>query len=517
MQLIETDFLVLGSGIAGLRAALELSRRGRVLVITKDQPSESNSAYAQGGVAVALAEDDAPALHLEDTLKAGAGLVSREAARVLVEEGPERVRELVAAGARFDRAEGRTQFTLEAAHSRNRVLHALGDATGWEIVRVLLDRVKLTPGIDVRAFACATDLVLQDGRVVGCSFIGSDGGAPTVVSARATLLATGGAGALFAETTNPAVATGDGIALGLRAGAAVLDLEFAQFHPTALDLAGAPRFLISEAARGEGGVLLNRESERFTDELAPRDQVARAIFRERQRGPVKLDLRSVGEERIRQRFPRILSTCLSYGLDITREAVPVSPAAHYLMGGVATDLDARTSLPGLFAAGETAGTGVHGANRLASNSLLEALVFGYRAAAAMVLWGDVVTPSTSACEDVASATVAPEYVAPLRRRNSALLALERSRAGMTELLGYLEGLRAGSGPVQSRAEAEARNLVDLTRAMARCALFREESRGAHFRSDFPATDDARFQKHSLYASGEVRLAAIDHPLEVSWR
>jgi L-aspartate oxidase len=516
MQIIETDFLVLGSGIAGLRAALELSRHGRVLVITKDQPSESNSAYAQGGVAVALSDDDAPALHLEDTLKAGAGLVSQEAARVLVEEGPERVRELVAAGARFDRAEGRTQFTLEAAHSRNRVLHALGDATGWEIVRVLLERVKLTPGIELRAFACATDLVLQDGRVAGCRFVASDGGTPTGVWARATLLATGGAGGLFAETTNPAVATGDGVALALRAGAAVLDLEFAQFHPTALDLAGAPRFLISEAARGEGGVLLNHEGERFTDELAPRDQVARAIFRERRRGPVRLDLRAVGEERIRQRFPRILSTCMSYGLDVTREPVPVAPAAHYFMGGVATDLDGRTSLAGLFAAGETAGTGVHGANRLASNSLLEALVFGYRAAGAMLRWSGSVSMRGPGWEDVEGPAASPDGVASLRRQNSALLGLERSRSGITELLTHLEGLRAGSGRVQNRAQAEARNLVDVTGAMARCALFREESRGAHFRSDFPTTDDAHFRRHSLYARGEVRLVALERPLEVSW-
>jgi L-aspartate oxidase len=389
---LHTDFLVLGSGIAGLRAALGLARSGKVLVVTKDQPTESNTGYAQGGVAVALGEDDTPDLHLVDTLKAGAGIVSQAAARVLVEEGPERIRELASWGARFDREEGRFHLTREGAHSQNRVLHALGDATGWEMVRTLLEKTHRTEGIQIRAFACSTDLVLRGGRVAGCRFLGEDG-RETVVLARATLLATGGAGQVFAETTNPPVATGDGMAMALRAGAALLDMEFVQFHPTALRLPGAPRFLVSEAVRGEGARLINGGDERFTDELAPRDQVARAILREAraERGPVRLDLRHLDPERVRRRFPRIHSTCLRYGLDITRDPIPVTPAAHYVMGGVATDLLGRSTLPGLYASGECAGTGVHGANRLASNSLLEGLVFGARAAAAMA--GDESTGS----------------------------------------------------------------------------------------------------------------------------
>src|SRR5438477_2139760 len=341
-------FLVLGSGIAGLRAALGLARHGDVLVVTKDQPTESNTGYAQGGVAVALGSDDAPALHLEDTLKAGAGIVAGPDARILVEEGPERSRELAAWGARFDREGGRFHFTREGAHSRNRVLHALGDATGWEMVRALLDRAQRTARVSVRSFACSVDLVVADGAVAGCRFLSEDGRETTVL-ARATLLATGGAGQVFAETTNPPVATGDGMAMARRAGAALVDMEFVQFHPTALAVEGAPRFLISEAVRGEGAYLRNAAGERFTDELAARDRVARAILRENRegRGPVSLDLSHLDPERVRARFPRIVATCKRYGVDPTRDPVPVTPAAHYVMGGVATDLHARSTLRGL--------------------------------------------------------------------------------------------------------------------------------------------------------------------------
>jgi L-aspartate oxidase len=267
---LRAHFLVLGSGIAGLRAAMALAPQGEVLVVTKDQPTESNTGYAQGGVAVALATDDEPRLHVEDTVRAGAGIVCEAAARVLVEEGPVRIRELAAWGARFDREEGRFHFTREGAHSRNRVLHALGDATGWEMARALLEKARHTANVRVQAFACSTDLVVRDGRVVGCRFLDERGG-ETIVLARATLLATGGAGQVFRETTNPPVATGDGAAMALRAGATLMDMEFVQFHPTALAVPGAPRFLVSEAVRGEGARLLNGRGDRFTDELAPRD------------------------------------------------------------------------------------------------------------------------------------------------------------------------------------------------------------------------------------------------------
>jgi L-aspartate oxidase len=516
-QTLRADFLVLGSGIAGLRAALGLARRGSVLVVTKDQPTESNTGYAQGGVAAAVGADDRTELHLADTVEAGGGIVSRAAAHALVEEGPERIRELAAWGARFDREAGRLHFTREGAHSRHRILHARGDSTGWEMVRALLEKTRHTAAIDVRSFACSTDLVLCEGRVAGCRFLGDGAqGEETAVLARATLLATGGAGQVFAETTNPAVATGDGMAMGLRAGAALLDMEFVQFHPTALSVPGAPRFLVSEAVRGEGAYLLNGAGERFTDELAPRDQVARAIARENGagRGPVTLDLRHLEAERVRTRFPRIHATCLRYGIDIVSDLVPVTPAAHYVMGGVATDLQGRATLPGLYAAGEVAGNGVHGANRLASNSLLEGLVFGARAAESMAA-DENPDPSESACRPGRAAEPRPRQPGlrdDLRRRAWECLGLERDATGLRSLIGFLDTARpeAAFRPAD-RDAAEDRNLVDVARAMAASGLFREESRGAHFRTDFSEKDDARFRGHTLLDEAGARLVDAELP------
>jgi L-aspartate oxidase len=496
---------------------MALAPQGEVLVVTKDQPTESNTGYAQGGVAVALATDDEPRLHVEDTVRAGAGIVCEAAARVLVEEGPVRIRELAAWGARFDREEGRFHFTREGAHSRNRVLHALGDATGWEMARALLEKARHTANVRVQAFACSTDLVVRDGRVVGCRFLDERGG-ETIVLARATLLATGGAGQVFRETTNPPVATGDGAAMALRAGATLMDMEFVQFHPTALAVPGAPRFLVSEAVRGEGARLLNGRGDRFTDELAPRDEVARAIARENGagRGPVVLDLRHLDAERVRTRFPRIHRTCLRYGVDITRDPVPVTPAAHYVMGGVATDLSGRSTLPGLYAAGEAAGTGVHGANRLASNSLLEGLVFGARAGEAMAMDRNPLPAPTDVARPLAAPEAAPaDLRGQVQDRCWDALGLERNAAGLFALTQWLEGTRARMGqPPADRAGAETRNLLDVARAMARSAAFREESRGAHFRTDFPRPDD-RFRGHTLLDRDAVRLADVEEPLTVS--
>ena len=517
MEIVHTDFLVIGTGVAGLRAALELARHGSVLVITKDQPAESNSAYAQGGVAVALAEDDDPQLHLQDTLRAGAGIVTPEAARILVEEGLERVRELVAWGARFDRDAGRVQFTREAAHSRNRVLHALGDATGWELVRALLEKVQGTANISVRTFCCGLDLIVRNGRVCGCHFLTVDD-VPTefAVLARATLLATGGAGQAFAETTNPAVTTGDGIAMAARAGAALADLEFFQFHPTALAIGGEPRFLISEAVRGEGARLLNAQGERFTDELAARDLVARDIFREYRagRGPVTLDLRHLNAQRVRSRFPHIAATCRRHGLRLTKDLIPVTPAAHYLMGGVATDFEGRTSLPGLYAAGEAAATGVHGANRLASNSMLEGLVFGARAGLAMQNDDNPPAAADKLAEwrlvlDVRDQQIPVEL---LRRRTWEAVGLAREADELRSFLSWLADWSRSSVEQANRPGIEARNLVDFTTAMARCALFREESRGAHFRRDFAAPHDERFLGHTLLDARGPRVVGLDAPL-----
>src|SRR5271155_4272355 len=393
------DFLIIGAGIAGLSAAICLAKVGTVLVVTKEELAESNTAYAQGGIAVAMGGEEDVALHLEDTMAAGDGLVNREAAAVLVSEGPRRVEELLEWGTAFDREPkgkngegGELLRTREGAHSLSRILHANGDATGKEIAVSLLRHVRAggfgKGTIELMEWTTSVDLIVEGGRVVGATLLDGEGGL-RVVRAGAVLLASGGAGQVYSDTTNPAVATGDGIAMAYRAGAAVSDMEFYQFHPTAFTAPGAPRFLLSEALRGEGAFLVNANGERFMEryhpllELAPRDVVARAITREGMDGPVYLDMRHVKKDLV-ARFPGISKFLAGYGLELGRDLVPVRPAAHYLMGGVRTDVHGRTSLPGLYAAGEVACTGVHGANRLASNSLLEGLVFGALVAETMV-------------------------------------------------------------------------------------------------------------------------------------
>ena len=385
------DFVVVGGGVAGLRAAVTLAEAGSVLVVTKEGLAESNTAYAQGGIAVAMGGDEDVALHLADTVAAGDGLVNAEAAAVLVEQGPRRVEELLRWGTGFDRAlAGELMRTREGAHSLPRILHAHGDATGREIAVSLLRHVRGLEQVELMEWATTVDLVLEAGRVVGATLLDA-AGELIEVRAWAVLLASGGAGQVFSDTTNPAVATGDGIAMAYRAGAELMDMEFYQFHPTAFAMEGAPRFLMSEALRGEGAWLVNARGERFMQryhpglELAPRDVVARAMTREGLGGPVYLDMRAVGAGTdLKARFPGISAFLAGYGLELGRDLIPVRPAAHYLMGGIRTDVNGRTSLAGLFAAGEAACTGVHGANRLASNSLLEGLVFGALAAEAMV-------------------------------------------------------------------------------------------------------------------------------------
>src|SRR5499425_2216155 len=387
------DYVVVGSGVAGLRAAIELSSSGTVLVLAKSSLNDSATAWAQGGIAVALSDEDEIGLHEQDTLAAGDGLCRPESVALLVEEGPHYITQLIEWGTEFDRSGTKLAFTREAAHSRSRILHAHGDSTGREISRALLARAHNIPNLHLRAHAFTTGLMIEKNRVVGVRFLDENDGSLHELHAGAVLLATGGLGQLYRETTNPQVATGDGMAIAFEAGAVLSDMEFVQFHPTALSVKGAPRFLLSEALRGEGGVLRNVNLERFmkryheAQELAPRDVVARALTSEMHKTNsqyVYLDMTGKPGELLEKRFPRIYSTCLSYGLDLASDLAPVSPAAHFMMGGVKTDLWGRTSLPGLYAAGESADTGVHGANRLASNSLLEGLVFGARSGQAMM-------------------------------------------------------------------------------------------------------------------------------------
>ena len=512
----ETDFLIVGAGIAGLRAAIELCETGRVLVVTKEALGESNTHYAQGGIAVAMGGDEDVSLHLEDTIRAGDGLVDREAARILVEEGPLRVEELLRWGTGFDRENGRLMLTREGAHSRNRILHANGDATGAEIGRSLLAHARAQKNITLLEWTTTADLIVEDGAVVGAILLGADG-EPAGVRARAVLLASGGAGQVYSDTTNPAVATGDGIAMAWRAGAEISDMEFYQFHPTALSLPGVPRFLLSEALRGEGAYLVNARGERFMEryhpllELAPRDVVARAIVREGT-GPggeqlsVYLDMRHVTKIDPHTRFPGISAFLAQHGLELSRDLVPVRPAAHYLMGGVRTDVDGRTSLSRLYAAGEVACTGVHGANRLASNSLLEGLVFGARAASAM---RETKAGSSRVSRERQYAESVPERIAAFQKslqrqmwRNAGLL---RDAGGLTAMRRELESLRVA--PSADRAALEFANLHAVAELIVLSALAREESRGAHYRNDFPKRDDARFARHSLVRGTSVSFEA----------
>ena len=507
---VRGDFLVIGSGIAGLRAAISLAETGDVVMLTKADPRESNTGYAQGGIAAAVGSDDSPDLHLSDTIAAGDGLCVDNAVRVLVDDGPKYVRELIDWGVGFDRdSTGHPALGREAAHSVRRVLHAR-DTPGREIGRVLWQKVQSHPRVRVFDDALAMSLIAHGGECRGVLFVDRDG-KPDRVEASRTLIATGGAGQVFRETTNPAIATGDGIAMAFEAGARVVDLEFIQFHPTALSVAGAPRFLLSEALRGEGAWLVNAAGERFVHryesagDLASRDLVARAIVREMERtnAPVFLSMDHLDHEYVRQRFPSITEACRRAGLDLATDRIPVSPAAHYVMGGIETDLDGRTSIAGLFAAGEAACTGVHGANRLASNSLLEGLVFGARAAAAMTgpvkaaaLFGIAEQPVSLRSECSGDAPVT-HVVRDLMWRHAGLL---RSRDTLESLVARLSSWWGLLAHAQSETGSEREfrrlsSLVTVSLLIARAALRREESRGGHFRTDFPHRDDIHWQKH----------------------
>jgi L-aspartate oxidase len=508
------DYIVIGSGVAGLRAAVELAPHGKVVVLTKDRLDESNTEYAQGGVAVALSDDDEIELHIEDTLIAGAGLCDEKAVRVLAEAGPRYITQLIEWGAQFDRDGEALAFTQEAAHSRRRILHARGDSTGREFVRALISHAKKQPGIQLMAHAATVGLIVEAGRCVGVRFIDPNESMRRELYARAVVLATGGAGQIFAQTTNPSVATGDGMAMAHAAGALMSDLEFVQFHPTALALPEAPRFLLSEALRGEGAILRNHAGEAFAKnydargELAPRDIVARAIVAEMQRTQTSwmyLDLTHLNAKFVRERFPGIYDTCMRYGLDLAVDQMPVSPAVHYVMGGVKTDTHGRTTLPGLYAAGEVACTGVHGANRLASNSLLEGLVFGARAGAAALedAWP---APGQSEPEPV-------EFDLAQWRLD------QRTKSRVQELMWWKAGLIRHAETLQAallelqklvaeNVNERTRNFAALALLMTQAALWRTESRGGHYRADFPARDDAHWRVHSAQAlNEEIRALA----------
>ena len=508
---LETDFIVIGSGVAGLRASIALAESGaRVTVLTKDKASESNTEYAQGGVAVALSDDDKAELHEEDTLVAGAGLCDPEAVETLVSDGTKYIKQLIDWGIEFDRDGGKLAFTQEAAHSRRRILHAHGDSTGKEIVRALIARARQEKRINLLPFANTESLLIADGRCVGVRFLDPILRAPRDIAAKAVILCTGGAGQLYLHTTNPPVATGDGMAMAYFAGAEMADMEFIQFHPTALSIDNAPRFLLSEAMRGEGGILRNAQGERFMEryderlELAPRDIVSRSIVAEMRRTGsrnVFLDMTALDGTFLKERFPKIYETCKVYGLDIAKDQLPVSPASHYCMGGIRTDLRGRSTVAGLYAAGEVSCTGVHGANRLASNSLLEGLVFGARAGEAAV---------KDSCQwSVVSGQFSENPQSVIANPQSAIATAVKKRVKrvMWERVGILRdeaslkrALKEFDQIAKSNLSTSSANFVTLATLIAKAALWREESRGGHFRNDFPDQHE-EWRVHSMQKLG----------------
>lgn len=506
---MDAGVIVVGAGIAGLFTAIKASERYDVLLIAKKTLLESNTRYAQGGIAAVISEADSPEYHREDTLNAGAGLCSREAVDVLVHEGPEGVHDLIRLGTQFDKENGELALTQEGAHSHRRILHAQGDATGAEIVRALTEQVRQIDRIETWDEHFVIDIVTDRGQCCGVIVQKRDG-SRLFVRGKATVLCTGGAGQLYRYTTNPEVATGDGVAMAFRAGASVRDMEFIQFHPTALSFPGAPRFLISEALRGEGAVLRNIRGERFMEryhpqlELAPRDVVARAIVSEMEKTQatyVYLDITHEPEQKVKSRFPTIYHFCLRYGLDLTSDWIPVAPAAHYMMGGVMTDLNGETTIPRLFACGEVSSTGVHGANRLASNSLSEAIVFGRRIVQRIDQLDDVrFEPDVRVDENRSGAPIQPMIEKRLKLQKIMLryVGLKRDREGLAKAEQELRRqLPLFQARLSKREEYEYANLLICALLTTSAALLREESRGGHYRADFPQRDDAHWQKHSL--------------------
>jgi L-aspartate oxidase len=538
------DVLIVGGGAAGLYTALCLPKTLRVGLITKDSLSVSASDWAQGGIAAAIAPEDSPKLHVEDTLKAGAGLCNPAAVQLLVEKAPECVRSLVEMGVAFDRKGEDLALTLEAAHSRRRVLHA-ADATGRAMVSTLAAQVLSRENIQVLSQAFVLNLWMADQTCRGVCLLYEN--QLCWLQARAIVLASGGGGQVFAQTTNPSISTGDGVAMAWRVGAELCDLEFVQFHPTALTYPGAPRFLISEAVRGEGAHLVDDQGHRFAfdyhpaGELAPRDVVSRAIFSHLQKnaggsGHVWLDLKPIPEDTIRHRFPNIIQVCQQWGIDLFKQSIPVAPAAHYWMGGIITDTQSRTSIPGLYTVGESASTGVHGANRLASNSLLECLVFGAQLANITLLEDAIANPKFSTQDlpplDLSLAPQVHEWRQVLPRLMWQSAGICRDQQSLERAIAQVETWRQEFAAISQSAIAyidhpteqsfsltssqvselrtwsETRNLLDLSYLILKSALFRTESRGGHYRTDYPDTDNINWQVHTLVVGNTWKKSKV---------
>lgn len=497
------DIIIVGSGIAGLSSAFYSPENYKIALFTKDKLEESSTYYAQGGIAVALNKDDSPSLHYEDTLKAGGNFNEENIVKIVVEEGIERIKDLIEIGVNFDRSDG-LEFTREAAHSRRRILHAHGDSTGLEIAKTLISIIKNKKNISIFEHYFLVDLIKDDEKVIGGIFL-NDKNELEAVYSKYTILATGGTGQVYPYTTNPKTITGDGLAIAYRAGARLMDMEFFQFHPTALKIDLPQRFLISEAVRGEGGILRNYYGERFMlnyhpqGELAPRDIVTRAIYLEmlETEKDIYLDFRPIGERKIKKRFPNILKVCKDYGFDILKEPIPVEPVAHYFMGGIETDEFGRTSIKNLYACGEIACTGLHGANRLASNSLLEGLVFGRRCILG-ILQDKPSFPQNPPLLRLEIKEMKVSFnkfdLKTLMWENVGIL---REGKKLEYALNYLEKwMKEFDIFFPDKEFLELKNMITVGYLMAKSALLREESRGAHFRVDFPTMKD-KWRKHII--------------------
>jgi len=532
MPQVFCDVLVIGSGVGGLRAALAAAEHGDVLLFAKGRLEESNTSQAQGGIAGALGPGDTVEAHMKDTLAVGQGLCNAEVVRAITAEAPDRIRELIDWGGDFDKENGALALTREGGHSTARIIHALGDATGREVSNTLLRCVRQHDHIQIVENAFALDLVTTDDAGCFGAIVHTQRWGHMTVWAKQTILASGGAGRLYRETTNVTVATGDGVAMAYRAGAELCDMEFYQFHPTALYIAGAARTLISEAVRGEGGLLLNAHEERFMPkyheraELAPRDTVSRAIVNEiRKSGHtcVYLDVRHIPADRLALRFPGIAKHCAQFDIDLSRDLIPVRPAAHYMVGGVCVTPDGRTTIPNLFVCGEVACTGLHGANRLGSNSLLEGLVTGYHAghsagSSAAAEARDIAHPALktrigSAKHDAIDVGDITNAIRAVAWRS---LGIERTRLGIEEALHMMSfwGRYVMDKEFDYPAGWELQNMLVTARLIGEAALRREESRGVHFRTDFPEKDDENWRVHVICRKNVApRIRPINEPSE----
>lgn len=510
-----TDVLIIGGGLAGFRAAIEVDSDLSTLVVTKQSVQQSSSSYAQGGIAGVLDPNDRLENHVEDTLRAGGALCDRDVVEMVVREGPERIRELMRWGTQFDQEAGELDLGREGGHSHDRIVHALGDATGKEVMRAVIERAFASSNLETWPETFTLDLLTYKGICRG-ALVWNPAHGKTLIWAKQTILCTGGAGRIYRETTNPAVATGDGMAIAYRAGAQLSDLEFMQFHPTMLYIAGSSRTLITEAMRGEGAYLIDRNGHRFMPdyderaELAPRDIVSQSIVSQmdKTRHPnVYLDLRHLDADHVRKRFPGIAEVCATFDLDIATDLIPVRPGAHYMVGGVTIDGEGRTTLPGLWAAGEVSASGLHGANRLASNSLLEGLVFGVLAgkgasdAASLIPDDYHALPLENRPRDKAEE---PLDVADISNSLKSLMwrnvGIRRDRTGLEDAARSVQQWCRYALPRQFSQQAgwELQNMLLLARLMIESAMTRQESRGVHLRSDFPELDDQHWLRHQTF-------------------